>query len=455
MTAKEGYFGSDAKENRFLAIPSGKGKNEKYFMQVKQDEPNKGRMEVWNEEFGQDRAVGYLDPGSNTFVPDKTFTKGARGFEKDFFSTEEGKKLIREQSKNTVVKDKIEEGKSITEARKEAEELGKTNQEVLNDKIKDTISAEAKKATIPKKGTRKNFGDFVYPVNLRDTDQDVIRFTVLEYKPKGFKAKANSLDFFKDRGPIADRVNRGSVILPVPGTVTDTNACEWGEDSMTAIEAAIANIGLEFLTGTDLAGTIGRTASGIQKNKEDIKKALSTAVVSAATGSKGQSLLTRSTGNIMNPNMELLFKKPALRPFQFTFKLAPRSKREAKEVVQIIRLFKQAMAPIKSASFLFLKSPHTFRLQYLHRNNPHPFLNRFKECALQNLTVNYAPEGQYATYEDGVPTAYEMTMQFSELEPVFNDDYEYSDEGNIESGSTLNFASEVGTSKEVPASIGF
>ena len=51
-----------------------------------QDEPNKGRMEVWNEEFGQDRKVGFLDPGSNEFVPDKTFTKGARGFEKDFFN---------------------------------------------------------------------------------------------------------------------------------------------------------------------------------------------------------------------------------------------------------------------------------------------------------------------------------------------------------------------------------
>ena len=86
MTAQAGYYGSDAVKNRFLAIPSGKGKNEKYFMQVKQDEPNKGRMQVWNEEFGQDRAVGYLDPGSNDFVPDKTFTKGARQFEKDFFT---------------------------------------------------------------------------------------------------------------------------------------------------------------------------------------------------------------------------------------------------------------------------------------------------------------------------------------------------------------------------------
>ena len=58
--------------------------------------------------------------------------------------------------------------------------------------------------------------------------------------------------------------------------------------------------------------------------------------------------------------MELLFKKPSLRPFNFTFKLAPRSHQEGKEVMQIIRLFKQAMAPIKSASYLFLKSPFTF-----------------------------------------------------------------------------------------------
>ena len=175
MTAKEGYFGSDAKENRFLAIPSGKGKNEKYFMQVNKDT---GRMEVWNEEFGQDRKVGFLDPGSNEFVPDKTFTKGARGFEKDFFNTDEGKKLIREQSKNTVVKEKISEGKDITEARKEADELGKSNQEIVEDKTANVMSAESKKATKAKDGTRKDFGAFVYPINLRKTEQDVIKFTV-------------------------------------------------------------------------------------------------------------------------------------------------------------------------------------------------------------------------------------------------------------------------------------
>ena len=434
MTAQAGYYGSDAVKNRFLAIPSGKGKNEKYFMQVKQDEPNKGRMQVWNEEFGQDRMVGFLDPETNVFSPDRTFTKGARQFEEDFFTTPEGKKLIRQQAKNTVVKSKIEEGKNLTEAQKEANKLAKNNEKQDND-TKDFITGEALKATEAKVGTREKFGHFVYPKTLRKTDQDVIKFTVLEYKPRGFKAKEGSLDFFDERNVVKDRTIAGSVTLPIPGVVTDANACEWGEDSMTALDAAIANIGLEFLTG-DVSGALKNTASGVQKNKEEIKTALSTAVVSAATGSKGQSLLTRATGNIMNPNMELLFKKPALRPFNFTFKLAPRSKDEGKEVIQIIRTFKQAMAPIKSASYLFLKSPYTFRLQYLHRGSPHPALNLFKECALQTLTVNYAPEGQYATYEDGVPTAYEMQMQFTELEPVFNDDYDNNDSFSSASGSS-------------------
>jgi hypothetical protein len=434
MTAQAGYYGSDAVKNRFLAIPSGKGKNEKYFMQVKQDEPNKGRMQVWNEEFGQDRMVGFLDPDTNVFTPDRTFTKGARQFEEDFFTTPEGKKLIRQQAKNTVVKSKIEDGENITEAQKEANKLAKNNEKITSE-TKDFISGEAKKATQAKVGTRKDFGTFAYPLTLRKTDQDVIKFTILEYKPRGFKAKEGSLDFFDERNVVKDRRIAGNIVLPIPGVVTDANACEWGEDSMTALDAALANIGLEFLTG-DVSGALKNTGSAIQKNKEDIKTALSTAVVSAATGSKGQSLLTRATGNIMNPNMELLFKKPALRPFNFTFKLAPRSREEGEEVIQIIRSFKQAMAPIKSASYLFLKSPYTFRLQYLHRGSPHPALNLFKECALQTLTVNYAPEGQYATYEDGVPTAYEMQMQFQELEPVFNDDYDNNDSFSSASGSS-------------------
>ena len=161
-------------------------------------------------------------------------------------------------------------------------------------------------------------------------------------------------------------------------------------------------------------------------------KALATKIAGSAAGAGN--LLTRATGAIMNPNMELLFSGPNLRTFSFSFLLAPRDKREAESVIKIIRFFKQGMAPIRSKSRLFLRSPHTFRLAYKHKASrptgktnssatDHPFLNKFKECALNSFGVNYTPQGQYSTYEDGVMTSYQMSMGFQELTPVYNDDY--------------------------------
>ena len=86
------------------------------------------------------------------------------------------------------------------------------------------------------------------------------------------------------------------------------------------------------------------------------------------------------------------------------------------------------MSPIRTESNLFLKAPNTFKIQYLHRPQgetaDHPYIGRIKECALQSVTTSYTPEGQYATFSDGVMVSYQLTMQFQELEPIFNDDYE-------------------------------
>ena len=89
------------------------------------------------------------------------------------------------------------------------------------------------------------------------------------------------------------------------------------------------------------------------------------------------------------------------------------------------------MAVIRSESKLFLKTPHTYKLQYKHRGTDHPFLNKFKECALMNMSVNYTPDGNYATYEDGVMTAYEMRLSFTEIEPIFNDEYDDDNDRSI------------------------
>jgi len=104
--------------------------------------------------------------------------------------------------------------------------------------------------------------------------------------------------------------------------------------------------------------------------------------------------------------------------------MSARSGDESKEIIRIIRFFKQGMSPQRTDSNLFVKAPHTFQLQYLHRGqNEHNFLNKFKECALIGMSVNYTPENNYATFEDGAMVSYEMQMQFKELDPVYNEDY--------------------------------
>jgi hypothetical protein len=89
------------------------------------------------------------------------------------------------------------------------------------------------------------------------------------------------------------------------------------------------------------------------------------------------------------------------------------------------------MAPIRSTSNLFLKSPHTFKIRYLHNDKDHPFLNKFKICALKSLTVNYTPDGNYATFRDGKMVSYELNMSFQELDPIFNDDYPQDNDKSI------------------------
>lgn len=264
-----------------------------------------------------------------------------------------------------------------------------------------------------------------YPLSLKSEFQDVIKFKMVKYSPKKFDRSQTDKDLnpFADRRKIEDKNIIGSVVLPIPAGINDTNSVTWGSDSLDPLAANLVNIANASITqgfgmGADVAGG---TAENVAANTSDVQAAVTNAFVQAATGTTN--LLSRTRGAVYNPNMELLFNAPSLRPFSFTFKMSARSPTEAKAIVSIIRFFKQGMSPIRTQSALFLKAPHTFQLEYLHRNKEHKFLNKFKECALTSFTVNYTPEGQYATFTDGAMASYEISMQFQELEPVFNDDY--------------------------------
>ena len=264
-----------------------------------------------------------------------------------------------------------------------------------------------------------------YPTDIAQTTQDVVKFDMLEFSPKPL---TQSGGFGQGERSGASTRTLGSTILAIPGGIKDSNATGWGDGSMNALEAALAGIALGGIQegGEGLTNSISQTIGNVVGGSDDVKNAIAASFAGSAAG-VGQQLLTRTTGAILNPNMELLFKGPSLRPFDFSFLLAPRDPDEATEVINIIRFFKQGMAPIRTQANLFLKSPNTFKVTYLHRGESgeeHFGLNKFKECALLGLNVDYTPNANYATFTDGTMVAYRLTMRFQELEPVFNDDYQ-------------------------------
>ena len=139
-----------------------------------------------------------------------------------------------------------------------------------------------------------------------------------------------------------------------------------------------------------------------------------------------EGLLSRSTGQIINPNLELLFTGVALRSFTFDFNFVPRSGPEGEAVKKIIRMFKKAMSAKTTSSVnnVLLSAPNVFRLTYKSGSADHPFLNKFKIMALDNMAVNYTASGQYATYDNGTPVHMQMQLSFKELNPIYAEDYD-------------------------------
>jgi hypothetical protein len=179
-----------------------------------------------------------------------------------------------------------------------------------------------------------------------------------------------------------------------------------------------------------------RQPGGAIKDKtsdpKELKQSISGLLMSVAT--QGGNIQGRAYGSVNNNNLEVLFGGPGLRSFSFQFSFYPREPNEAIEVRKIIRTFKQSMSVKRSANSLLLKAPHTFAISYLTAGQKaHPYLNRFKECALTSCNIDYTPDGTYMTYggDEKSMTAYRMTLSFSELEPIFDDEYGESDYDNI------------------------
>jgi hypothetical protein len=306
----------------------------------------------------------------------------------------------------------------------------------------------------------------VYPTDILENKQDTLRITMYNYSSPsgenllGGQTSGNIVVEGLQRlsgAKVGKEDFKGTVILPIPNNASDSNSVAWAEDSMNNITAAILSTVSSNFTGSiagGLAGALTQAATGVnptqaiyylnllQKIGADLKdpnvlKQVQSIVSSLVLKQAGldippETILSRGFGVVPNSNMELLFNSPKLRSFEFSWRMSPRSKKEARTVKRIIRFFKQGMAARKlnssagaGASSALLGTPNIFKLQYKTADDrPISGLNRFKLCALTGFSVNYTPDGQWSAYDEGQPVSVNIGMGFTELEPIFESDYQ-------------------------------
>ena len=280
-----------------------------------------------------------------------------------------------------------------------------------------------------------------YPQSIIAEQTDYLQMTVIAYKPIG-KAMVSKPGDRRNGNEARIR----TIILPIPSNISDTNAAKFGDSELNSIGAAvlggvkdIMESGKDFTGGVE-AGmkSIGESVTSAINNTTSAigglegaggfftRKAASAAVGILGVNVSPEQILARTQGEILNPNLELLFGGPTLMSFRFSFKFIPRNRSEAQEVMQIIRCFKVNMAPKTKGTSIqntMLKTPNVFELRYKKGQSPHPFLNRFKQCFLETVSVNYTADGTYATYDDGTPVSMTLDLSFKEIEPVYDIDY--------------------------------
>ena len=259
-----------------------------------------------------------------------------------------------------------------------------------------------------------------YPIDIQPSLQDTLKISVYKFVPRQLEGLTVAE---RERPGDGNRTPIGAVVLPVVGP-KDSNKVGWGGKPMSAIDIAMSDLALSGIKGgvEGMVGAAKEIGSDVQSDSGNVKKGLTAFFAEQATGVQG--LLSRTEGIIVNPNLELLFNGPSLRSFGLSYKMSPRNEPESIMIKKIIRMFKQSMAAQRSTSNLFLKTPNTYRLQYLTGGTTeHEFLPKIKECALTSFNVNYAADGTYATFGNTSPISYELQFTFQELVPIFNDDY--------------------------------
>lgn len=207
-------------------------------------------------------------------------------------------------------------------------------------------------------------------------------------------------------------------------------------DNVTYENFDLGNVGAAMEGGlgfaTSMMKGVGSFVAGITGSSgTDLAKLAGIQLASkmGSFGAEAQAAQRLVGGVTLNPNSRVLFKQPNIREFSFTFKFVAKSAKEANEVNQIIKFFRQELYPeditieVGGAAPISLgyKFPNKFNIAFQYNGSPIPGLAKIQPCFLRDVSTTFN-SSQMAMHSDGNFMEVEMTLSFQETRALTKKD---------------------------------
>jgi hypothetical protein len=278
-------------------------------------------------------------------------------------------------------------------------------------------------------------GTYRYPItDAFEASTDYVKLTFYKYTPPfsaegGGTVGADQGAYNQSSSGVGDRYS--TLHLYMPEDIEGEYGGNWDNQNFSEIaRGALGKFGTAA-AGDKFEGplkkaleTAATTGSNFLTKGTGVANAISSILGATNFGSVTvNDVFSVTTGQLLNPNTEVLYKGPKMRTFSLSYKLLPRNRKEAEMIRNIIQIFKVATLPNfggagdKNASFVTL--PQLVDVTFMTGNKPNEWVTQYKPAVITNFNVSYTPDGAWATGPDGAPVATKIDISFQETKMVY------------------------------------
>ena len=179
--------------------------------------------------------------------------------------------------------------------------------------------------------TSRRTTNLSYPLNeSQRVKYDFLQVSAHQHVANEFGNSGSGFATFTDAD---ERVGRsiGKCFLPMQPGLAENQSVDWNQGEANPFEAAGFGIARNAIQDAAKVGGIKSAAEAIIEGGKSAWKDVSMSLTGndiasyfAAQAVGNNSLFTRATGKVLNPNLELLFQGPKLRTFNYSYRFTPR-----------------------------------------------------------------------------------------------------------------------------------